>query len=324
MSDYPTNHEPGVEEPHVETSAEAEDRLLKEAKTKILKRYIESEKHYREPNPLLADLIRSKKPTAETETNQDVVDQEIVDSYAERDPLGPIVGEVTALNTVTGEQENLLVKAKDEDFNKERAISYVIVKGERILARCLLREQPTNFGRKFNPRGQYGNDPDNRPGTLYVDYMYTEFHDHSTRVYEGLGRALHQIAVERSLQVGYQGRVQLAVAGIKRSQWDVGEDPGFSAPFHEKFGFLAQDVYNEDGSLHHEGQSIHDKIAKDREKLERRGDFMTAFLSNHKVYMILPPEVIEREKKRIAKKPNLRVNRATTEALVKKDFPKAD
>ncbi|MEK7652255.1 MAG: hypothetical protein AAB351_03625, partial [Patescibacteria group bacterium] len=180
-----------------------------------------------------------------------------------------------------------------------------------------LKEVPANEG-KFNPKGQYGSDPNNRPGTLFVEAMHTEIFDRHVKVYKGLGRALHQIAVERSLQLGYQGRVQLNVTSLKQNSWDVVEDPGFSAPFHKKFGFLAQDVYNEDGSLHHEGQTVHKKIDEAQEKARDKGEVRATFFSHDRVYMTLPDEVIAREKERIAKNPNLRINKATTEALFKK------
>lgn len=162
----------------------------------------------------------------------------------------------------------------------------------------------------------YGNDPQNKyKSKTYVDSMRSS----SISGYKGAGKLLHQIAAEHSVQNGNEGRVQLRVGGLGGMN-DSSETPGTSAGFHEGFGYRGQDVYNEDGSLHHEGQDMHEKLANetwDEAQVNKSigGDYWppeggiqkspATFMEKDKPEMYLPDDVIDRERSRMQENPIL-------------------
>ncbi len=169
-----------------------------------------------------------------------------------------------------------------------------------------------------SPFKNYGDQPMPEGGVTYIDLM----ENRSGGNVKGLGKKMHETAVEYSLQNGTEGRVQLEVGGVGGAQI---EPPGTSMPFHGSFGYRNQTIFNEDGSIHHTGE-YHDKkleefLERDRKHLKENptGEHLTHEVSiDDKPFMYLPEDVIKRETERALKDPHLEVNKATLEALMKK------
>lgn len=183
----------------------------------------------------------------------------------------------------------------------------------------------------------YGEGKDKKyKSKVYIDSMQNQ----SRNQYSGVGKLMHQIAAEKSVKAGGEGRVQLTVGHVGGMGFSNYEEAGNSAGFHESFGYHGQDVYNPDGSLHHSGQSLNKKMAEDtwhdaqlnKRILKQTGakgywppeggiqKSPTKFMqSKDRPEMYLPDEAIEREKERMEKEPILDVNEETTDALIDKN-----
>ncbi len=274
------------------------------------------------------------------------IQPEFLTEYVERSPFGPKVGETTVIQKETGQVEKVSVTFDPYSGIQPRFV-LVSAEGEQLAYIELevldtgkleqLRDIKVEEGIVENPKKNYGDVvPDRRP-RVFVDEMKSR-----GRGLKGLGLRCHEIAVERSFQVGAGGRVQLMVGSIESGMGYTQLSPGTSAPFHESFGFKGQTVRFVDGSVHYDGSAIHDKIQKGREQVfalnqrlreyhAQKGELEKAEAYNiplekvharadfweeaDKPYMYLPEEVIHREEKRVQSSPILLANQKTIAAL---------
>lgn len=259
--------------------------------------------------------------------NQDTVDQSAVFEYKELNKHGPIVGYAEVKKREPSESVNVEVRVKKESDS----LRFNLVKDGRLLAFIDLSEIP-NFNHleakpttiEAGQKIRYDNNSNNLGHSkIFIDAMQSQGEIgamvNGGTAYKGLGTALHRIAVERSFQVGSEGRVLLKIKSVPESDGYT-KPENSSVEFHETFGFLAQDVYKPDGTIHHTGESIHEKTALRRAYLWKnyvRGDnepytkkdltffneaiksetYTTPFQRTEEVYMYLPPEISERETK---------------------------
>lgn len=280
-----------------------------------------------------------KKDKEPERVDQEIVQQELVDSY-EYNFYGPKVGVADIIDKKTGQSVHAEVRVSEDkgltfrictpDGNE---LGYTSL--EELSVEDTVELEAKN---PYDPKLYYGNNLSTKgQSKVYVDEMVAG----AKSQYKGIGQRLHEIAVERSFQIGAEGRVQLMIGGIGGM---AERNPGTSGGFHESLGFLGQDVYNADGSLHHSGQMINQKIAEgtwevaqiqksigeqflakgEKNKAERFWPPQNAIHSNErfwpeeKPYMYLPPEAINRERGRMKEQPLLLANKATIKALLDK------
>lgn len=203
--------------------------------------------------------------------------------------------------------------------NNEKVISYMFLKND---SKDLLTNNPDISKNLLNYSGDMNEESES---FIYIDTMLGG----GGEKYKGCGTALHQTAVEHSLREGYKGKIQLGAAGFASKT--SGEIPVVtSAGFHENFGYFYKDVYDKNGKLLHGGEEIHGALAESRWdeaqkwKIEHPEERMPNIKDNYRpksdeaLYAFLPEHVVLREKERMLKNQNLRVNLETLEALEEK------
>lgn len=266
------------------------------------------------------------------------VNRELLEQYSQYEPYGPSIGEVMISDKKTGQPVKAEVHVTDRrgvlDTEPNNLIYTILVDNEMV-GIAYLRDDIASNKEYAKPQSHdaehyYGEDREHKnPNKVFIEFMGSSLApDYGGPVsipgnerYKGIGTALYQIAVERSFQIGGEGMVQGQAA------WQ-------SLPAHEHFGFQGQDVYMNDGTLHHEGQKIHENLAKSR--LNSANFFKKAGRNNEQIaqslvdvglgdlkeddyaYFYLPQSIIDREKGRIDKDPRLKANKATIDALLEK------
>lgn len=255
---------------------------------------------------------------------------ELLSEYTEYQHQGPRVGKGEVIDQVTGQKVSVEIHAIKEG-GVERFM-LVGPKGEGIGYTELRYIDPSKTSDQpdFSAKQHYGNNLKDRDPYIWVELMMNT----DQYSYKKVGKLLHELAVERSLQTDAKGRVQLVAGGVDSGNgMSMIEPPATSLAFHESFGFVAKDVYNNDGSLHHDGQSIHERLANGRmnsrrtsekfnDELGLEGDAHSSWsplASEAKPYFYLPEEHIQREKSRVENSgSHLEANGETVDKLFNK------
>lgn len=286
----------------------------------------------------------------EGESIMEGVQSEFLEKYSEWVWTGPKVGETNVRNKETGQAESVDVCVQNIDYG----LKFTLLSPEGIpLAYTELEELNVAGGRPVNnfeignrlvenPLKNYGDNLADSDPRLYVGLMKSD----GRHRYSGLGFRSHEIAVERSFQIGGNGRVQLMIGGIQSSGLGWGqESPGTSGAFHEAFGFRGQEVRWADGEVHHTADIIHTQIEHARDEAfnanmrmrdyylqkgepDKAAEYSISkekihlvgpnFYSDELPYMYLPEQIINREKERIDAEPILQANASTIKALLAK------
>ena len=262
------------------------------------------------------DVAHANNHAGVPEFLSDKPNQEQLDAYKEYDPQGPKIGHVECLD-----QNNQPISLEIHASQRGYGLRLDYVQDGRMIGYINLsnaEQEEIAKAPKDSPFKNYGDDPMPESGTTFIDLM----ENRSGGKVKGLGKKMHETAVEYSLQSGNQGRVQLEVGGVGGFQI---APPGTSMPFHYAFGYRNQTIFQEDGSIHHTGED-HDKkleefLERDRKHLEENptGEHLIhEVYMKDKPFMYLPEDAIKHETERALKNPHLEVNKATLEALLKK------
>ncbi|MFA6494893.1 MAG: hypothetical protein WC246_00810 [Candidatus Paceibacterota bacterium] len=265
-------------------------------------------------------------------------DVSVIEAYKECGFYGPKIGEVDVVDKESGETVRVEIhKAKGRAQEPDQEGFFLIrPDGQRIGDLYLRRDLPdgamdkNNYGPGWDHdhffEEDYGNGEQRvkRPAKVFVEMA--ERDRYIGGKYENIGKLLTEIAVERSLQLGADGKVLLQAAFNSFGFW-------------EKMGFVPQDVYNQDGSLHHAGEDLSKKyqdrveqmleifayrikegagaeeIEAEKAKIIKECGALDLQYGDLAI-MYLPQEAIEKYKEDILKRgPHITANRPTIQAL---------
>lgn len=219
------------------------------------------------------------------------VDQDAIKGYKEYRWEGPKVGEVELLDKKTNTIVKIEIhKAKGRAQEEDQEGFFLVDPDGVFIGEIYLRKDLPggamdrgNYGAGWSHshymEENYGNGEERlkRPSKIFIEM--TERKNYVSEKYKDVGKVLTELAVERSLQLGADGRVLLQAAF-------------YSFGFWKKMGFVPQDVNKEDGTLHHKGQELLDRY---NSALERTFEICLHLKEG------ASPEEIEAEKKRIIK-----------------------
>lgn len=206
-----------------------------------------------------------------SERNQ-TVNRKLVNEYKKYEVRGPVVGRAKLSD---GTQVEIHITTITE--NPKKIVQYTVYDTVHEIMLGYTKVVDTHYGKldqKYEERGLHPNSYYDDPETRGKDFLYV---DAMESLKAGVGKILHQIAVERSFQLGFEGRVGLVVGAITGVTEHI-EPSATSAVFHRKFGFEGKDVFatdnqhvypqrTQEGSLHHTGGEFTEKITP---ILERR------------------------------------------------------
>lgn len=253
-------------------------------------------------------FMKEANASAEEKENKNPIDQKIdelyfgsgsfkvnvsaVETYKKYNFYGPQVGEGTIVDKESGKVVPVEIhKAKGRAHEPDQEGFFLIrPDGKRIGDLYLRKDLPggamdkNNYGPGWDHdhffEEDYGNGDQRlkRPPKVFIEM--TEKYEAIPEQYAGVGELLTRIAVERSLQLGANGRVLLHAAFNSFGFW-------------KKMGFVPQDVYNKDGSLHHAGEELSKKYQ------DRVEQMLQTFA--YRIKEGASAEEIEAEKNRIIK-----------------------